>query len=159
MTLDGCVPPEPCTEGQTISCQDPDIPGDECCCFNKSHTLDLEVTVPSGTEVSCCIRTGLNCGCTGDAIYEVSNDGIVWEEVSVFETVSDKVGGVCPNESVAWVDHCMPFTAPGDYSAQIFAILIVTVGAVEMAIGLALVMLLYRQRRSVDVDAYTDLRR
>ncbi|MBK3404067.1 NADH-quinone oxidoreductase subunit NuoK [Methylorubrum populi] len=51
------------------------------------------------------------------------------------------------------------FTAPGDYSAQIFAILIVTVGAVEMAIGLALVMLLYRQRRSVDVDAYTDLRR
>ena len=51
------------------------------------------------------------------------------------------------------------FTAPGDYSAQIFAILIVTVGAVEMAIGLALVMLLYRQRRSVEVDAYTDLKK
>lgn len=50
------------------------------------------------------------------------------------------------------------FTAPGDYSAQIFAILIVTVGAVEMAIGLALMMLLYRQRRSVQVDSYAELK-
>lgn len=51
------------------------------------------------------------------------------------------------------------FTAPTDYSAQIFAILIITIGAVEMAIGLAIVMLLYRQRRTVEVDAYTDLKR
>lgn len=51
------------------------------------------------------------------------------------------------------------FTAPGDYSAQIFAILVVTVGAVEMAIGLAIMMLLYRQRRSVQLDAYADLAR
>lgn len=51
------------------------------------------------------------------------------------------------------------FTAPGDYSAQIFAILIVTIGAVEMAIGLAIMMLLYRQRQSVQVDGYTELKR
>ena len=51
------------------------------------------------------------------------------------------------------------FTAPGDYSAQIFAILVVTVGAVEMAIGLAIMTLLYRQRRSVQLDAYADLAR
>ena len=51
------------------------------------------------------------------------------------------------------------FTVPGDYSAQIFAILVVTVGAVEMAIGLAIMMLLYRQRRSVQVDAYAHLAR
>ena len=51
------------------------------------------------------------------------------------------------------------FTAPGDYSAQIFAILVVTVGAVEMAIGLALVLLLYRQRGTAEVDAYADLKR
>ncbi|MEE9485615.1 MULTISPECIES: NADH-quinone oxidoreductase subunit NuoK [Methylobacterium] len=49
------------------------------------------------------------------------------------------------------------FTAPADYSAQVLAILVVTVGAIEMAIGLALVLLLYRQRRTVEVDAYTDL--
>jgi NADH-quinone oxidoreductase subunit K/NAD(P)H-quinone oxidoreductase subunit 4L len=51
------------------------------------------------------------------------------------------------------------FTAPMDYSAQIFAILIITIGAIEMAIGLALVMLLYRQRRTVEVDAYAELKR
>jgi NADH-quinone oxidoreductase subunit K/NAD(P)H-quinone oxidoreductase subunit 4L len=51
------------------------------------------------------------------------------------------------------------FTAPTDYSAQIFAILIITVGAVEMAIGLAIAMLLYRQRQTVEVDAYADLKR
>lgn len=51
------------------------------------------------------------------------------------------------------------FTAPTDYSAQIFAILIITIGAVEMAIGLALVMLLFRQRQTVEVDAYAELKR
>ena len=51
------------------------------------------------------------------------------------------------------------FTAPTDYSAQIFAILVITIGAVEMAIGLALVMLLYRQRQTVEVDAYAELKR
>lgn len=50
------------------------------------------------------------------------------------------------------------FTAPADYSAQIFAIVIVTIGAIEMAIGLALMMLLYRQRQSVQVDSYTELK-
>ena len=51
------------------------------------------------------------------------------------------------------------FTAAEDYSAQIFAIVIVTIGAIEMAIGLALMMLLYRQRQSVQVDSYTELQR
>ena len=51
------------------------------------------------------------------------------------------------------------FTAPTDYSAQIFAILIITIGAVEMSIGLALVLLLYRQRRTAEIDAYADLKR
>ena len=51
------------------------------------------------------------------------------------------------------------FTAPTDYSAQIFEILVITIGAVEMAIGLALVMLLYRQRQTVEVDAYAELKR
>lgn len=51
------------------------------------------------------------------------------------------------------------FTAPADYSAQIFAILVITVGAIEMAIGLAVIMLLYRQRRTAEIDSYADLKR
>lgn len=49
------------------------------------------------------------------------------------------------------------FVQPGDYSAQIFTILVVTVGAVEMAMGLGIMMLLYRNHRTVQVDQYQEL--
>ncbi len=50
------------------------------------------------------------------------------------------------------------FVRPGDYSAQIFTIIVITVGAVEMAIGLGIMMMLYRQRQSIQVDRYMDLK-
>lgn len=50
------------------------------------------------------------------------------------------------------------FVRPDDYSAQIFTIIVITVGAVEMAIGLGIMTLLYRQRRTVQVDAYAELK-
>jgi NADH-quinone oxidoreductase subunit K/NAD(P)H-quinone oxidoreductase subunit 4L len=49
------------------------------------------------------------------------------------------------------------FVRPDDYSGQIFTILIVTVGAVEMAVGLGIMMLLYRNRQTVQVDDYQEL--
>lgn len=49
------------------------------------------------------------------------------------------------------------YVAPSDYSAQIFTILIVTIGAVEMAVGLAIMLLIYRNRRTVQVDKYQEL--
>lgn len=50
------------------------------------------------------------------------------------------------------------FVAPGSYDGQIFTIVIVTVGAIEMAIGLALMMLLFRRRQTVRVDDYAELK-
>lgn len=50
------------------------------------------------------------------------------------------------------------FVQPADYSGQIFAIVVITVGAVEMAIGLAIMMLAYRNRRTVQMDAYAELK-
>lgn len=50
------------------------------------------------------------------------------------------------------------FVRPDDYSAQIFTILIITIGAIEMAIGLGIMMLLYRQRQTVQVDKYSELK-
>ena len=47
---------------------------------------------------------------------------------------------------------------PADYSAQIFTILVITVGAVEMAVGLAIMMLLYRNRQTVQVSDYQELK-
>ena len=49
------------------------------------------------------------------------------------------------------------FTAPADYSGQIFTIIIITVGAIEMALGLGIMMLLYRRQQTVQVDQYTEL--
>lgn len=50
------------------------------------------------------------------------------------------------------------YVRPDDYSGQIFTILIVTVGAIEMAVGLAIMMLLYRNRQTQQVDDYQDLK-
>lgn len=49
------------------------------------------------------------------------------------------------------------YVNPMDYSAQIFLILIVTIGAVEMAIGLGIAMLLFRNRKTIQVDKYQEL--
>ena len=50
------------------------------------------------------------------------------------------------------------YVRPDDYSAQIFLILVVTVGAIEMALGLAIMMLVYRNRRTMSVDRFTELK-
>lgn len=50
------------------------------------------------------------------------------------------------------------FVRPDDYSAQIFTIFIITIGAVEMAIGLGIMMMIFRQRRTVQVDKFTELK-
>lgn len=50
------------------------------------------------------------------------------------------------------------FVRPQDYSAQIFAIFIVTIGAVEMAIGLGIMLMIYRARRTVHVDKFSELK-
>ncbi len=50
------------------------------------------------------------------------------------------------------------YIQPDNYSAQIFTIIIVTIGAVEMAVGLAIMMLLYRNRKTVQVDEYQELK-
>ena len=49
------------------------------------------------------------------------------------------------------------FVAPSDYSGQIFLIIIVTLGAVEMGIGLAIMMMLYRNRQTAQVDDFAEL--
>ncbi|MBF6590566.1 MAG: NADH-quinone oxidoreductase subunit NuoK [Ktedonobacterales bacterium] len=50
------------------------------------------------------------------------------------------------------------FVAPGNYDAQVFFIIIVTVAAIEMAGGLGLMLLMYRQRGSANIDAATELK-
>jgi NADH-quinone oxidoreductase subunit K len=42
--------------------------------------------------------------------------------------------------------------ARGSLSGQVFAIIVITVAAAEAAVGLALIIAVYRNRRTVDVD-------
>ncbi len=44
------------------------------------------------------------------------------------------------------------YVAPASIEGQIFAIMVITVAAAEAAVGLAIVIAVYRQRRSVAVE-------
>lgn len=50
------------------------------------------------------------------------------------------------------------FVAPDNFDAQVFFIIIITIAAIEMASGLALVLLMYRQRGSANIDAAMEMR-
>ena len=50
------------------------------------------------------------------------------------------------------------FVRPDQFDAQVFAIIIVTIGAVEMAAGLGLMLLVFRQRGSANVDEMKELK-
>ncbi len=50
------------------------------------------------------------------------------------------------------------FVRPDNFDAQVFAIVAVTIGAVEMAAGLGLMLLVFRQRGSTNVDQLQELK-
>ena len=47
---------------------------------------------------------------------------------------------------------------PADFAGQIFALVILTIAAVEMAVGLAVIVLVYRNRSTQMVDRVASLR-
>lgn len=49
------------------------------------------------------------------------------------------------------------FVRPDNHDAHVFAIIIITIGAVEMAAGLALMLLLFRQRGNTNIDSVQEL--
>lgn len=49
------------------------------------------------------------------------------------------------------------FVAPAELSGQVFAIFVLVVSAAEAAIGLAIVIALYRLRSTVDINRYSEL--
>ena len=50
------------------------------------------------------------------------------------------------------------FVRPDNFDAQVFVIIMVTIGAVEMAAGLGLMLLLFRQRGNANVDSAMELK-
>ncbi len=50
------------------------------------------------------------------------------------------------------------FVRPDQFDAQVFVIVIVTIAAVEMAAGLGLVLMVFRQRGNANVDEVKELK-
>ncbi|GBF33518.1 NADH-ubiquinone oxidoreductase chain K [Desulfocucumis palustris] len=46
------------------------------------------------------------------------------------------------------------YVTPGDFIGQIFAIFVITVAAAEVGIGLAIIIAIYRNRLSVNLDEF-----
>jgi NAD(P)H-quinone oxidoreductase subunit 4L len=51
------------------------------------------------------------------------------------------------------------FVGPDNFDARVFVIIAVTIGAVEMAAGLGLMLLVFRQRGSSNIDQLQELKR
>jgi NAD(P)H-quinone oxidoreductase subunit 4L len=49
------------------------------------------------------------------------------------------------------------FTNPDSMSGQVFSIFVLTLSAAEAALGLAIVIALYRKKASVDIESYREL--
>ena len=50
------------------------------------------------------------------------------------------------------------FVAPASFDGQVFVILLVTVAAVELAAGLGLLLLIYRQRGTQNIDQLAEMK-
>jgi NADH:ubiquinone oxidoreductase subunit K len=46
----------------------------------------------------------------------------------------------------------------GDATGQVFALFVITVAAAEVGVGLAIVLLIYRNKRSIDLDQLEELK-
>jgi len=55
--------------------------------------------------------------------------------------------------------HVDPTTGLPDYDGQMLVFFTITVAAAEVAVGLAIIVALYRSRRSIDVADLTSMRR
>jgi len=50
------------------------------------------------------------------------------------------------------------FVNPNDYGGQVFVIVAMTIGAVEMAIGLAIMLMVYRARGTQNIDKFSEMK-
>ncbi len=50
------------------------------------------------------------------------------------------------------------FVNPADYSGQVFVIVAMTIGAVEMAVGLGIMLMVYRARGTQNIDQFSEMK-
>ena len=54
--------------------------------------------------------------------------------------------------------NLIAFSPFGGMNGQVFALFVIAVAAAEVGVGLAIVLLIYRNKRSIDIDALDELK-
>ncbi len=91
----------------------------------------------------------------GAALFGIGVAGILSQRSALMVLMSVEV---VMNAAVLTLVAFWRFVRPDRFDAQVFAIVAITIGAVEMAAGLGLLLLLLRQRGSVNVDSARELK-
>lgn len=91
----------------------------------------------------------------GALLFAVGVAGVLSQRGAIMVMMSVEV---MLNASLLTLVAFWRFSAPEHFGAQVFAIVIMTVAAVELAAGLGLILLIYRQRGSQNIDGLSELK-
>ncbi len=92
--------------------------------------------------------------CVGAILFGIGAFGILSQRGAVMVLMSAEIilNAAMLNTIAFW-----RFRNPSDFSGQILALVILTISAVEMAVGLAVMLMIYRKRKTQMLDKITDL--
>lgn len=91
----------------------------------------------------------------GALLFAVGVAGVLSQRGAIMVMMSVEV---MLNASLITLVAFWRFIGPDHFGAQVFAIVIMTVAAVELAAGLGLILLIYRQRGTQNIDRLAELR-
>lgn len=91
----------------------------------------------------------------GAILFGIGVAGVLSQRGAIMVMMSAEI---ILNAAVLTVVAFWRFVAPGSFDGQVFVIVLVTIGAVELAAGLGLILLIYRQRGTQNVDRLSEMR-
>lgn len=91
----------------------------------------------------------------GALLFGIGVAGVLSQRGAIMIMMSSEI---ILNSAVLTTVAFWRFVAPSAFDGQVFVIVLVTVGAVELAAGLGLILLVYRQRGTQNVDRLSEMR-
>ena len=91
----------------------------------------------------------------GALLFGIGVAGVLSQRGAIMVMMSAEI---ILNAAVLTIVAFWRFVAPSSFDGQVFVIVLVTVGAVELAAGLGLILLVYRQRGTQNIDRLAEMR-
>ncbi len=85
----------------------------------------------------------------GAALFSIGIYGVLTRKNAVLVLLSVELMLAAVNINLVALDR---FLADAQAAGQVFSLFVITVAAAEVGIGLAIVLLIFRNRRSADID-------